>query len=478
MARTTKTQLREGSSIPSSHVKAALEELLVEVGAPGPFSPEVTAEAEAVAKAPDLPELDRTDLPFVTLDPAGSMDLDQAMCLQRAGDGYLVRYAIADVGAFVRPGSLLDQEARRRGQTLYAPHRRVPLHPAQLSEAGASLLPGQVRPAMLWQIGVGADGVAEHVHLERALVRSRGRYDYVALQEAVDAGDPPEPFALLEPLGRALGQAEEGRGGASLRIPDQEIEATETHYTLRYRPVLPVEDWNAQISLMTGMAAAQIMLDAGVGILRTLPPAEQASVDRLRRVAKGLRIRWPGSVDYPEFVRSLDPTDPRHAAMLNASTLLFRGAGYAAFDGERPEQPLHGAMRAPYAHCTAPLRRLVDRYVSQICLSVCAGEEIPGWVREELFSLPDVMADALRRANAYERGIVGLVEALVLSGREGEEFAATVISIDERRGGAEIQIEEPAVQARLTGEAELGSEITAELVEVDLAAGRVEFRAR
>ena len=163
--------------------------------------------------------------------------------------------------------------------------------------------------------------------------------------------------------------------------------------------------------------------------------------------------------------------------MLYACTTLFRGAGYVAFDGEVPEQPLHGAMMAPYAHCTAPLRRLVDRYVSQICLSVCAGEEVPDWVRAELHTLPETMAEALRRSNAYERGIVGLVEALVLSGRRDETFDATVIGWDERRDAGEAQLEEPAVQAPLVGDGvQLGSEVRAVLTEVDLLEGRVQFR--
>ena len=89
---------------------------------------------------------------------------------------------------------------------------------------------------------------------------------------------------------------------------------------------MPIEDWNAQISLLTGMAAAELMLGAKIGILRTLPPARQGDIDRLRHVAKGLRLTWPGSMPYAEFVRSLDPAVPGQAAMLNACTRLFRGA--------------------------------------------------------------------------------------------------------------------------------------------------------
>src|SRR5699024_2277928 len=93
--------------------------------------------AEQAVRKLELPDLDRTDLPLVTLDPPGAMDLDQAMYLERSGDGYRVWYAIADVGAFVEPGGVIDQEARRRGETLYGADRSIPLHPRVLSEDGA-----------------------------------------------------------------------------------------------------------------------------------------------------------------------------------------------------------------------------------------------------------------------------------------------------------------------------------------------------
>ena len=96
------------------------------------------------------PESDRRDLEFVTIDPAGSLDLDQALHLERHHHGYLVHYAIADVPGFVRPAGAVDREARERGQTLYAADGRVPLHPAVLSEDRASLLPGVDRSAFVW----------------------------------------------------------------------------------------------------------------------------------------------------------------------------------------------------------------------------------------------------------------------------------------------------------------------------------------
>ncbi|WP_369131540.1 RNB domain-containing ribonuclease, partial [Modestobacter roseus] len=129
-----------------------------EAGVPEEFPAEVLAEADRVAADPPLPEHDATDLPLVTLDPPGARDLDQAVHLARTAGGYRVSYAIADVGAFVPLGGAIDAAARRRGQTVYSPDGRTPLHPPQLSEGAASLLPGQLRPAALWTIDLDADG--------------------------------------------------------------------------------------------------------------------------------------------------------------------------------------------------------------------------------------------------------------------------------------------------------------------------------
>ena len=187
------------------------------------------------------------------------------------------------------------------------------------------------------------------------------------------AVEPARRWVCWSRSARLREERERDRGGVSLQIPSQEIEVDAAgRYTLTYRATLAVEDYNAQISLLTGAAAARLMLDGRIGILRTLPPADPGALRRLRRTARALRIAWPDDQDYPEFVRSLDPAVPAHAAMLNACTELFRGAGYAAFDGELPEHTRHAALAIDYAHVTAPLRRLVDRFAGEICVALCA----------------------------------------------------------------------------------------------------------
>lgn len=446
---------------------------------PDAFPDAVVAEAERAASAVVLPDADLTDIPFVTIDPAESTDLDQALHLARTGDGYLVHYAIADVAAFVAPGGAIDAEARRRGETLYAPTQRTPLHPQVLSEGATSLLPDQVRPALVWRLELDAHGAVRGASVRRARVRSREKLSYVGVQKALDDGTASEVLQLLREVGKLREALEIERGGVSLPVPEQEVHvASAGKWVLEFRDSLPVEGWNAQISLMTGAAAAQMMLDAGVGILRTLPPAEKYAIERLRRTARALKIDWPKSVGYPDFVRGLDSRVPEHAAMLNACTLLFRGASYVAFNGEKPEQPLHAAMATPYAHVTAPLRRLVDRFGSEICLAVSAGRPVPGWVLDALDGLPEIMIESNRRAKKYERGIVDLVEALVLSPHVHERFSGTVIDLDERRDNqGRLQLLEPAVEASVSGPGlELGETVEATLTKADLVAGVVQFQ--
>jgi exoribonuclease R len=151
------------------------------------------------------------------------MDLDQAMHLERRTGGYRVRYAIADVASFVAPGGAIDTEARLRGETLYSPDTRTPLHPPSLSEGAASLLPGEPRRALLWTIDLDDNGEERAVDVRRAVVRSVDRLDYVGAQAAIDGGTADERLRLLAVVGELRKKLEIDRGGISLPIPEQEI---------------------------------------------------------------------------------------------------------------------------------------------------------------------------------------------------------------------------------------------------------------
>jgi exoribonuclease R len=239
-----------------------------------------------------------------------------------------------------------------------------------------------------------------------------------------------------------------------------------------------VEQWNAQISLLTGFAAASLMVYARVGLLRTLPPPDPRDVRRLHRTARALGVEWPAEQLYPDFIRTLDPAQPHHAAMVVACTRLLRGSGYVAFDGEVPADPQHAALASEYAHVTAPLRRLGDRYAGEVCLALCAGEEVPDWVTERIHDLPKMLQESGQRARRYERAVLDLVEAALLRRRVGERFEGVVVDADDDPRRGTVTVAEPAVEAPVSASRDLpvGEDVTVELVTADVEERRVGFR--
>ncbi|HSL10542.1 MAG TPA: RNB domain-containing ribonuclease [Actinomycetota bacterium] len=446
-----------------------------EIGVPEAFPAEVLIEAERAAVAPRAPDADRTDVPFVTIDPPTSLDLDQALHLDRHGDGFRVRYAIADAAAFVEPGGLVDAEAHRRGETAYSPDLRSPLYPPILSEARASLLPDGPRPALVWQLDVDGDGDIVDTHVERAMVRSRAKLSYIDVQRSIEAASADASLDLLPEIGRLLQDAERARGGASLGLPRQEVVRGDDGFELRFEAPLPVERWNAQISLLTGRAAARLMMQAGVGVLRTMPPPEPRDVARLRRVARALRVEWPDGMRYGDLLHAVDAGRSRNEAVfVQEAAVLFRGASYTSFDGEVPAEPIHAAIASPYAHCTAPLRRLVDRYALETCLALCEDRPVPGWVLEALPALPAEMAVATERHNRLERTIVDVVEAAVLTPHVGRESDAVVVDLWKRNRG-EVALTDAAVIGPCDDVHELAAEVRVRLEEADIATRTIRF---
>ena len=455
---------------------ASLAALRDSLEVPHDFPSEVLA--EAAAARPSEAALDLRDVPFITIDPPGSRDLDQALHLERHAAGYRVRYAIADVPAFVEPGGAVDAEARRRGQTLYAADGTVPLHPPVLSEDRTSLLADADRTAYVWTIDLDDTGARTGTRVERAMVRSRAQWDYATAQRAVDAADDDSPVALLPVIGALRIERERLRGGASLDLPDEVVVAdADRGYRIERRLPLPVEEWNAQLSLLTGMAAASLMLDAGVGILRTMPAPDTESIAAFRAKTRALGREWSAEQPYGEYLRGLDVAAPAATAVLRAAASLFRGAGYTPFDGAPPADTVQAAVAAPYAHVTAPLRRLVDRWGLVICAAASAGREVPSWARASLGELPELMDASSQRASRLSTGTLDRVEAAVLSGRVGETFDAVVAEV--RQGRARIQLDEPVVAASCpVGDGvRAGQRLAIRLVAADIAGGVVQFEA-
>ncbi|GAY07734.1 RNB domain-containing ribonuclease [Pseudonocardia sp. N23] len=468
--------------MPAAITQPDFDAVRTEFALPTEFPTDVLAEA-ARAAADDVPAAgpgrrDATDVELVTIDPPGSKDLDQAMGIVAHDDGYRVYYAIADLAAVVVPGGVLDLEVHRRGQTVYLPDGSVPLHPPVLSEGAASLLPDGPRPAVLWSIDLDATGERTAVAVERAVVRSRAQLDYDGVQADLDAGRPlPAAITLLPTVGRLRRELAVARGAIELELPEQEVVPDGSGgWTARARARVDVDTWNAEISLLTGAAAASLMLGAGVGVLRTLPGPDPDSVAAFRATAAALGADWPAGTSAARFLAGLPLDTPRALALRRAATTLLRGAGYVAFDGPGsppPADPGHGGIGAPYAHVTAPLRRLVDRYGTEVCLAVAAGDPVPGWVRDALPGLPAVMAASDTVANKVDRACVDRTEAALLAGCVGDGVEVIVL----REEPGEVYLADPPVLARCHGTLRLGERAVVRVAVADPATGRVEFTA-
>ena len=271
------------------------------------------------------------------------------------------------------------------GVTLYLPDGNAPLHPRALSEGAASLLPGETRPALLWRFALDAEGDLRDAEVRRSVVRVREALSYADAQRRVDAGEG----GVARPVG-STGAAAHGAGDPPGRGEPAARRAGGGHhhdgrFELLYRHGLPIEQWNAQLSLLTGMTAGAWMVEAGVGLLRTLPPPYRGVVDQLARSAQALGVPWEGK--YADAVRALDPANPRHAALSQQAARGLRGAGYGlAGPDVAPKLLRHAAVAAHYAHVTAPLRRLADRFANEVVLSLCGGVDVPEWA---LAALPE-----------------------------------------------------------------------------------------
>jgi exoribonuclease R len=435
---------------------------------PEAFPPAVLAAAQEAARRVPTEHADRTGWPFVTLDPASSTDLDQAFAIDRDGSDLLLHYAIADVAWFVDDGDPLDEEAWRRGTTQYLPDGKAGLYPSVLSEGAASLLPDGPRPAVIFSVRIGPGGEVRLDGAERAIVRSRAKLAY----DGVGDSDLPPGFAELA---RRIHAAEARRGAARVNPPAQELAAIgDGRFELLFRPPLESEVRNAALSLATNLAVADLLQANRTGLFRVMAEPDERAVARLRHTARGLGLEWPDEALLPEFERSLDPADPRQATLMLAIQRAGQGASYLPFrDGETP---WHSAVAATYAHATAPLRRLADRYVVRAALAIANGRPVPAPVADAFERLPAVMARAGAVGSRIERAAVDLAEAVLLRGREGESFEAVATEADGR--SVRIQLCDLPVAARLSAEGvAAGDRLPVRLVEADPDLRTVTFAA-
>ncbi len=451
---------------PTHALQRGLADIRGQFKVPEGFEPRVLEAAEKAARRKPTAHVDRTGVPFVTLDPASSTDLDQAFSIEACGNDLLLHYAIADVAWFVSDGDALDEEAWERGETLYLPDGKASLYPKVLSQGIASLLPDGPRPAVIFTARVNGDGALKLDGAERAVIQSRAKLAY----DSVTPHDLPPGFAEFA---RRMAENEKRRGASRVDPPEQEVEKTGPgRYALRYRPYVLAEEQNAMLSLAANMAIADTLYAHKTGLFRIMADADDVAVVRLRNSAKAFGIAWPVDVDLKSFQTGLDPRDPKQAALMLEIRRAGRGASYSPY--EDGETPWHSAMAATYAHATAPLRRLADRYVVMATLAIANGQAVPPALGEVFQRLPKVMGRAGSRSAQLNSAVIDLAEAVLLSGRVGERFSAVVTDMASR--GVRIQLADvPVVGVIEENGLAPGDAITVLVEAADPQQRRVEF---
>ena len=350
------------------------------------FPDAVLAEARAWTPGTDDPALvDRRDLPFCTIDEPTSMDLDQAVHVEAQGDGWRVRYAIADAAWFVRPGTAVYAEALARGGTVYLPGFIARMLPAELSEGVVSLLPDVDRRAVIFDIDVAADGAALACRVERAVVRSVVKTNYAAVQAWFDgdgAGFAREVEVSLRHLadvGRARIANAAGRGVVRVRRTEVGVVSVGARFVALREARREVERWNEQISLLANAEGANLLRRLrdvpGVSpIYRVVAPPEAAALDSLRRTADaviaahGLDDAWRwGDEPLADWLARL-PETPVAMALHRAAMMVGGSAVYQPAPG-----PHAGVGAEVYARFTAPMREIVGVFLHGELLAGLAG---------------------------------------------------------------------------------------------------------
>jgi exoribonuclease R len=435
----------------------------------------IKALAEQACLDPSVSRRDATDIEFVTLDPASSTDLDQAFAVHRDADMMILLYAIADIGAFVPRGGEIEAQAFKRGVTVYCPDGSVPLYPRVLSKDRASLLPDGPRPAILLTVQVDPRGISRLRHVERATVRSRAKLAYEHVSDTDLSADTLE-------LARRISAAESRRGAFRVDRAEQEViidPQAPGGLRLEFSPKRLSEQRNAALSLATNLAVATHFLETGVGLFRVMDGPSATETIHLRHQARALKIAWSETETLHTLVARLEVDDPKHLEFGQAIRRIGGGASYLQYpvpfstpeerkkNAAQKSRPWHAAVAASYAHATAPMRRLADRYVLDLLVAQFATDNnAVSALVPILDQLPSIMEMAERRASMVSRESIDLIESLMLRPLLGSELAATVI--DTSPGSWQVQIQEPAVIRRVRVErsktAKLGQMIRVRVV--------------
>ncbi|HXR96153.1 MAG TPA: ribonuclease R [Rhizomicrobium sp.] len=415
-------------------------------GIPTVFPQEVLEQAKAAKPADPKGRTDLRSVPLVTIDPEDARDHDDAVWAGPDDDaanpgGHVVIVAIADVAHYVTPGSALDKEALKRGNSAYFPDRVVPMLPEELSADLCSLKEGVDRPCLAVRMVFDSQGHKRSHHFMRAIMRSAARLTYARAQAVFD-GHPDagmsatvrKTLADLWTAYKTLTVAREKRQPLDLDLPERRIKlSAEGHIdSIAFRERLESMRLIEECMVLANVAAAETLEKARTPLIYRVhdsPTKEKlyAFSDFLRTLnisfAKG-QVVLPGT-----FNRVLEKAKGTpHEAVMN--DVVLRSQAQAIYDAANIGH--FGLNLAKYAHFTSPIRRYADLIVHR---ALVRGLKLPGGdglTDREIKQLPEI-AEAIsiteRRAMAAERDSTDRYVAAFMEEKVGATFMARITGV-------------------------------------------------
>ncbi|MDH2326739.1 ribonuclease R [Cereibacter sp. SYSU M97828] len=416
-------------------------------GIPDHFPDAVIAEAEAAKPAPMTGRDDLRDLALVTIDPPDARDHDDAVYAEADGDGHVVWVAIADVAHYVRPGSGLDREARRRGNSSYFPDRVVPMLPDVLSGDLCSLHEGVDRPCIAVRMKLDADGNKVSHRFVRGMMRSAASLTYSEVQDARDGKPSRADMAIVGPLYdayEAAKQARERRQPLELDLPERKIELSDegTVTSVAFRERFDAHKLIEEFMILANVAAAEELTHLKRPLLfRVHEEPSPEKMDALREVAEasGFTLAKGQVLKTAHLNRLLNQAqDTDFDELINIQTLRSMTQAYY-----HPENFGHfGLSLRSYAHFTSPIRRYSDLIVHRALISGhgWGDDGLSPFDVEHLGDTAKQISDTERRSMLAERDTNDRYLAAWLSDRVGAEFTGRVSGV--QRFGLFVKLDE------------------------------------
>ncbi len=432
-------------------------------GIPDDFPDDVMAQADAAKPVGLKGREDLRDLPLITIDPSDARDHDDA-CYAHADEdpknegGHVVWVAIADVAAYVTPGSALDREARKRGNSTYFPDRVVPMLPDRLSGDLCSLHEGVPRACIAVRMVLDAAGNKIGHSFHRGLMRSPASLHYEEVQDAIDGAPNDRTGPLLDPVLKpiyaayaALKAARAERQPLDLDLPERRIELDKdgTVKSVNFKDRLDAHRLIEEFMVLANVAAAETLLSKKTPLLyRIHEEPSPAKLDALRETAQAAGYTLAkGQVLHTRHLNKLlnDAAGTDDAELINLSTLRSMTQAYYG--------PAHighfGLALRSYAHFTSPIRRYADLIVHRALITA------HGWGNDELsqHDIEDIeqtgahISDTERRSMMAERDTTDRYLASYLSERVGNEFSGRISGV--ARFGAFVKLDETGADGLL-----------------------------